>query len=75
MVDGGVVGERDPLPPSLALGARIEHTLAEAATPLTRRALRRVCRMRASTLGPVLARLVADGRVTRSPDGYRLVTS
>ena len=75
VVDGGPIGDRVPTPPSLALGARIEHALAEAATPLTRRALRRVCRMRASTLGPVLARLLAVGRVTRSPDGYRLVKS
>jgi len=75
VVDGGPLDDRVAPPPPLALGARIEHALAEAATPLTRRALRRVCRMRASTLGPVLARLLADGRVTRSPDGYRLVTS
>jgi len=75
VVDGGPLDDRGAPPPSLALGARIEHALAEAATPLTRRALRGVCRMRASTLGPVLARLLADGRVTRSPDGYRLVTS
>jgi chromosome segregation and condensation protein ScpB len=63
------------VPPALALGARVEHALAEAATPLTRRALRRVCRIRASTLGQVLARLRAEGRVTRSPEGYRLVTA
>jgi hypothetical protein len=61
-----------PAPP-LALAERLEHALAAAATPLTRRALRRVCRMRASTVGPLLARLLADGRVTRSPDGYQLV--
>jgi hypothetical protein len=73
VVDGGPSGERALTPPALALGERIEHALAEAATPLTRRALRRVCRMRASTLGPVLAHLLADGRVTRSPAGYHLV--
>jgi hypothetical protein len=75
VVDDGPLDDRVAPPPALALGERIEHALAAAATPLTRRALRRVCRMRASTLGPVLARLLADGRVTRSPDGYRLVTS
>jgi hypothetical protein len=58
-----------------APGERIEHALAEAATPLTRRALRRLCRVRASTLGPVLARLLADGRVTRSAAGYQLAPS
>jgi hypothetical protein len=75
VVDGGLNGEHVLPPPSLALRERIEHALAEAATPLTRRALRRVCRIRASTLGPGLARLLADGRVTRSPDGYHLVPS
>ena len=74
LVDGGLGAERVLAPPP-ALGERIEHALAEAATPLTRRALRRRCRIRASTLGPVLARLLADGRVTRSPAGYSLVPS
>ncbi len=75
LVDGELSGDRVLTPPPLALGERIEHALGEAATPLTRRALRRVCRLRASTLGPVLARLLADGRVTRSPAGYSLVPS
>ena len=75
MVDGELSGARAPTPPAPALCARIEHALAEAATPLTRRALRRHCRIRASTLGEVLARLLADGRVTRSPAGYALVPS
>src|SRR5439155_173465 len=74
LVDGGLGADRVLAPPP-ALGERIEHALAEAATPLTRRALRRRCRIRASTLGPVLARLLADGRVTRSPAGYSLVPS
>ena len=75
VVDGGLSRERVLTPPTLVLGARVEHALATAATPLTRRALRRACRLRASTLGQVLAHLLADGRVTRAPDGYRLVTS
>ena len=64
-------------PPSvaLALGERVEQALAESAIPLTRRALRRACRIRASTLGSILARLLADGRVTRTPDGYCLILS
>jgi hypothetical protein len=75
VVDGDPRGERGATSPALALRERIEQALAEAATPLTRRALRRVCRLRASTLGPILARLLAEGRVTRSSDGYHLVTS
>jgi hypothetical protein len=75
LVDGELSGDRVLTPPPPALGERIEHALGEAATPLTRRALRRVCRLRASTLGPVLASLLADGRVTRSPAGYSLVPS
>ena len=75
VVDPRPSDDRLCTPPALALRARIEHALAEAATPLTRRALRRVCRIRASTLGPVLARLLAEGRVTRSPAGYALVLS
>ncbi len=70
VVDGGA---QCPAPPTRPLRERIEHALAHAATPLTRRELRRVCRMRASTLGQVLARLIADGRVGRSPEGYSLV--
>ena len=73
VVDGGPGGDRVPAPRVRPLGERIEQALADAATPLTRCALRRACRMRAGTLGHVLARLIADGRVARSPDGYHLV--
>jgi len=75
LVDGGLGADRALAPPAPALDERIEQALAEAATPLTRRALRRRCRIRASTLGPVLARLLEDGRVSRSPAGYSLVLS
>jgi len=75
LVDGALSADRALAPPAPALRERIEQALAEAATPLTRRALRRRCRIRASTLGPVLARLLEDGRVTRSPAGYSLVLS
>ena len=75
LVDGALSADRALPPPAPALDERIEQALAEAATPLTRRALRRRCRIRASTLGPVLARLLEDGRVTRSPAGYSLVLS
>ena len=75
VVDHRPSDDRLCTPPALALRARIEQALAEAATPLTRRALRRVCRIRASTLGPILGRLLADGRVMRSPTGYQLAPS
>ena len=75
VVDGAPRAARILTPLAPAPGARIEQALAEATTPLTRRALRRLCRVRASTLGPVLARLLADGRVTRSAAGYQLVPS
>ena len=75
VVDGAPHSACVLTPPAPTPGARIEQVLAEAATPLTRRALRRLCRVRASTLGPVLARLLADGRVTRSAAGYQLVPS
>jgi len=74
VVDGGPSTDPVSTLPARALGERIERALAEAAGPLTRRALRRVCRLRASTLGPILARLLAEGRVTRSAAGYSLVS-
>jgi AAA domain len=75
VVDGGPSAVRVRTPSAPTPGERIEQVLAEAATPLTRRARRRLCRVRASTLGPVLARLLVDGRVTRSAAGYQLVPS
>jgi AAA domain len=75
VVDGAPRAARVLTPPAPVPGDRIAQALAEATTPLTRRALRRICRVRASTLGPILARLLADGRLTRSPAGYQLVPS
>lgn len=51
---------------------RVLQVLAEAPAPLTRRALRAACRMRASTLGEALATLTAKGRVVEEDQGYRL---
>ena len=51
---------------------RIEQVLAEATAPVTQRQLRDAARMRASHVADILARLVANGRVSRSPEGYRL---
>ena len=52
---------------------RVEQALANASVPLTRHELRKACRVRMSTLGDVIATLASQGRVLRSPDGYRLV--
>jgi AAA domain len=51
---------------------RIEQILAEAKTPLSQRQLRDAARIRTSHVAEVLAQLIAAGRVTRSPDGYRI---
>ena len=69
VVDSGPRGERVLTPPALALGARVEQALATAATPLTRRALRRICRLRASTLGQVLAHLLVTDVSLERPMG------
>ena len=74
VVDVGPGSDPVPAPPVRTLRERVEHTLAHATTPLTRRELRRACRMRASTLGEALARLITDGRVGKSPEGYHLVS-
>jgi hypothetical protein len=51
---------------------RIEQILAEAKTPISQRQLRDAARIRASQVAEVLAKLIADGRVSRSADGYRI---
>jgi hypothetical protein len=51
---------------------RVLQVLADAPTPLTRRALLAACRMRASTLGEALATLTANGRIVEEDQGYRL---
>lgn len=51
---------------------RVEQALARASGPLTQRELRRVCRMRTSSLGDAVAALCAQGRVVKSTDGYML---
>jgi AAA domain len=50
----------------------IEQVLASLATPISRRALRRACRMRDTSLADALAELVTTGRVVKSPAGYQL---
>jgi hypothetical protein len=51
---------------------RIEQILAQAEAPLSQRQLRDAARIRTSHVAEVLAQLIAAGRVTRSPDGYRI---
>jgi hypothetical protein len=51
---------------------RIEQILAEATAHCSQRQLRKAAHMRASHVSEVLAKLIAEGRVTRSADGYRL---
>jgi hypothetical protein len=53
---------------------RIEQILADSEAPLTQRQLRDVARMRASHVSDILAKLLSAGRVSRSPEGYRLNT-
>ena len=62
----------DPQPPQPSARLRIEQILAEAKTLLSQRQLRDAVRMRASHVAELLAQLIAAGRVTRSPDGYRI---
>ncbi len=54
---------------------RVEHVLAQAATPLTLRQVRQACRMRMSSVGQALETLVANGCVVKCADGYRLADS
>lgn len=51
---------------------RIEHALAAAHRPLSRRALRAACRIRASSMAEALAGLLAQGSVVDSAAGLRL---
>jgi hypothetical protein len=62
--------ESQPTQPSAR--QRIEQILAEAKAPLSQRQLRDAARIRTSHVAEVLAQLIAAGRATRSPDGYRI---
>ena len=52
---------------------RVEVILKERAVALTQREIRDLAKMRSSTIGDALAKLVTDGRVTRSDGRYRLI--
>ena len=51
---------------------RILEALTQATQPLTRRALRTACRMRATTVGEALTALLAEGHVVEDTRGYCL---
>jgi hypothetical protein len=54
---------------------RIEQALAGMHQPLTQNKIREIVRMRTSDVGQALAALVANGRLTKSADGYQLKPS
>jgi hypothetical protein len=58
--------------PSSSPGQTIEHALAGAATPLSLRQLRDLCRLRTQTVTDTLSALVQSGRVLKSENGFRL---
>ena len=61
-----------PAPPAPAAADRIIQALADAQQPLSRRALRAACSMRASSVGELLTALTAEGRVVDTGAGYKL---
>jgi hypothetical protein len=77
-VDGDHVALRvvasSPEPQSQSVEQRVLTVLA-AHGPLSRRALRDACRIRSSTLGDVLAQLLAQGRVAENHRGYHTTSS
>ena len=61
-----------PAPKPPALKDTIEQHLAAANTPLTANMIRKLCRVRNSTLTSALAQLVAARRICKQPNGYVL---
>jgi hypothetical protein len=59
-------------PPSATGPDRIFQAMLQAPGPLTAQQLRKLCRMRTTTLCETLAALRGQGRVTHTPDGYAL---
>lgn len=51
---------------------RVEQVLAERSEPCSIRQLRQACRMRMSRVGQALETLVAQGKVIKSSEGFRL---
>jgi len=51
---------------------RVLETLASASQPLTRRALRDACRMRATSVGDALTALLKQGQIVEDINGFRI---
>ena len=62
----------DPEPQQTDPRVRIETILRDTDRPLSLRRLRELCRIRTSTLCQCLERMVRDGLVVRSPDGFAI---
>ncbi len=62
----------EPKPDTLTPGDRLLQALGDSPQPMTQRALREAARMRAATVGSLLADLIDQGRVLQVPEGYRL---
>ena len=62
----------NPQHPAGSAPQRVIAALAEAAEPIGIRALRKRCRIRTQTLSRTLADLLEQGRILRTPQGYRL---
>ncbi len=66
--------ERQPIPETAQClpTERVLQTLASVSQPMTRRALRDACRMRAASVGDALAALLEQGRVIEDAGGFRI---
>ena len=62
-------------PVFLSPQSRIEGALAEAASPVSLKQLRQLCRIRTATLCDAVTALVESGRVIKTEAGYRLSTT
>jgi AAA domain len=60
--------ETVPCPPA----ERVLQTLASASQPMTRRALREACRMRATSVGDALTALLEQGQIVADVGGFRI---
>lgn len=69
-----VLDAASPPTPAKALTTteKVERVLAAAVEPVPLGELRRSCRMRAQTLGAILAQLARDGRIRKTAAGYQL---
>lgn len=64
-----------PPSPALSLADQVESVLAQSAVPLRFADLRQACHIRTARLCSVLDEMTRQGRLHKTPAGYRLVTS